>query len=199
MFLWAEGGAESKLTLVNNPIKAVDLSSAALKNVVTVFTSDEEEFPVKRRLLRPCITLTSVVQAGRGKYRVDKDGREDGEDDQPDGVNLIQVDVDACTFDRVLLYLEHEARGQEFKFDPLIAPELLEAAERLQIRGLQDSCQKSLGRFEERVRKTAIPLQEVLDRNEAGRRVVEGEDSRKGKRSETLLIMSGMVRSLKML
>ena len=37
--------------------------------VVDVYTSDGEWFPVKRRLLRPCIKLTSIVQAGRGKYR----------------------------------------------------------------------------------------------------------------------------------
>ena len=58
------------------------------------------------------------------------------------------MDVDACTFDRVLLYLEHEAREEEFKFDPLIAPELLSAAEILKIIGLQEACQKVLGSFQ---------------------------------------------------
>jgi hypothetical protein len=47
----------------------------------------------------------------------------------------------------VLLYLEHEARGEVFKFDPLIAPELLAAAETLNILGLQEACQKVLGSF----------------------------------------------------
>ena len=176
------------------------MNSTALANVVTIHTSDDEIFPVKRRLLRPCIALTSVVQAGRGKYRategtVRPEGKSDmndpNEGDSHYGPNDITVDVDACTFDRVLLYLEHEARGQTFHFDPLIATELLQAAQVLQIQGLQDCCERCLGRFEERVRKTPIPLQEVLERNEAGRHMTDPK--RKGKRSETLLIMSGMV------
>lgn len=193
------------MTLVDNPVKCVDPSSAALANVVIVRTSDDEEFPVKRRLLRPCIALTSVVQAGRGKYKTNSPDDTTVSGDAPDegekySVNNISVNVDACTFDRVLLYLEHEARGQVFKFDPLIATELLEAAETLQISGLRDCCQKSLGSFEERVRKTPIPLQEVFDRNDAGRKPVEEGDAgdgvalrKKGARSETLLILSGMV------
>lgn len=101
------------------------------------------EFPVKRRLLRPCISLTAVVQAGRGKYHASAGG---SGNDIPTSES-IPVNVDACTFDRVLLYLEHEARGDEFKFDPLIAPELLAAAETLNILGLQEACQKVLGSF----------------------------------------------------
>jgi hypothetical protein len=197
VYLWPENTPDSRVTLVDNPVKCLDPSSAALANVVTVHTSDDEEFPVKRRLLRPCIALTSVVQAGRGKYKTtaDSDSTNAGGDT---GANDISVDVDACTFDRVLLYLEHEAREQTFKFDPLIASELLQAAETLQISGLRECAQKSLGSFEERVRKVPIPLQEVLERNEAGRRPVEegGDGSgvrKKGARSETLLIMSGMV------
>ena len=80
-----------------------------LSNVIFIRTKDDEVFPVKRRLLRPCISLTSVVQAGRGKYKDLGDETE------------VPVPVEACTFDRVLLYLEHEAREEAFKFDPLIA------------------------------------------------------------------------------
>ena len=55
-------------------------------------------------LLRPCISLTSVVQAGFGKYK-SKEPLEGGI------IAESTVAVDACTFDRVLLYLEHAARG----------------------------------------------------------------------------------------
>ena len=151
--------------MVNNPAKP---SAPPLTNVVTVLTADDEgtcnqlsdanwklnnilhiisytEFPVKRRLLRPCIALTSVVQAGRGKYQ--SDSINDGDSSNESICPVIKVDVGACTFDRVLLYLEHEAREETFKFDPLIAPELLAAAETLNIVGLQESCQKVLGSF----------------------------------------------------
>jgi hypothetical protein len=134
-----------------------------------------EYFPVMRKLLRPCLSLTSTVQLGRGIYREnihthhindnnsnsydskndenlddyirefinnnnDKtiiDGINDmyNEDDinNNDGDlhhavsgyinggtssdeastgdpmdNTIRIDVDSCTFDKVLLYLEHE-------------------------------------------------------------------------------------------
>ena len=144
-----------------------------ISNIVTIRTKDDELFPVKRRLLRPCISLTSVVQAGRGVYRSYEE-------------DTIPVPVDACTFDRVLLYLEHEAREEEFKFDPLIANDLLTAAQALGISGLQACCEKVLGSFKDRVRQTPIRLSEVLARNQAGC------DS-SGKRTETLLIMSGMV------
>jgi hypothetical protein len=89
------------------------------------------------------------VQAGRGKYQTsvppDSDVKSSSSSSSCD---TIRVDVEACTFDRVLLYLEHEARGEVFKFDPLIAPELLAAAEALKISGLEEACQKVLGSFQ---------------------------------------------------
>ena len=134
-----------------------------LINIVKLVSLVRVEFPVKRRLLRPCIALTAVVQAGRGKYQASattttKDdssssnnsgggGGGGGGGGRSHSCDIIPVDVDACTFDRVLLYLEHEAREELFKFDPLIAPELLEAAETLNILGLQEACQKVLGSF----------------------------------------------------
>lgn len=113
-----------------------------IKRFVRIITRDEEMFPVRRKLLRPCITLTSLVQAGKGKY---KDAGEE-----------VAIGVDACTFDRVLLYLEHVARGDDFKFDPLIAGELLEAAQTLGIADLVDRCNKVLGSFE--VWKTGVSV-----------------------------------------
>jgi hypothetical protein len=176
----------------------------SLRNIVLVKTRDEEIFPCRRRLLRPCIALTSVVQAGRGIYQqcsqyvkvesnvhIGGDNANLGEEERFD----VEVDVDACTFDRVLLYLEHEARGEMFKFDPLIATELLEAALTLQVRGLEDVCRKVLGSFEERVRKTPIRLEEVLERNKKGR--LASLSTTGTKYGETILILSGMVKSFK--
>jgi hypothetical protein len=39
------------------------------KDIINVLCKDGEHFPVMRKLLRPCISLTSVVQLGRGIYR----------------------------------------------------------------------------------------------------------------------------------
>lgn len=132
----------------------------ARRNIVHVYTSDNEMFPVTKALLRPCIALTSVVQEGRGKYRVgsalstslaslanETDLQAEEEECR------VSVDVEACTFDRVLLYLEHEARGEEFKFDPLLATELHAAATTLKLGGLISACEKVLGSFTERVRR----------------------------------------------
>ena len=68
------------------------------RGMVDVTTSDEEFFPVKRRLLRPCIKLTSAVMAGAGVHA--------------DASTEATVPVDCCTFDRVLLFLEAQAAGE---------------------------------------------------------------------------------------
>ena len=156
--------------------------------VVDVYTSDGEWFPVKRRLLRPCIKLTSIVQAGRGKYR--EGDAEAAATPVVRDAPPCHVAVDCCTFDRVLLYLEHEARAEPFKFDPTLAPELLAASERLGVRGLEEVCRKVLGSFEERVRRTPIRYAEVVARNKAG---ALGRDDGSEGRGETLLVLSGMV------
>lgn len=176
-------GSNSPLRLIHNLTK-VESSVFQLPNVVEIITSDDEVFPVKRRLLRPCISLTSIVQAGKGKYCLPSET-----DVSESSLNTARVPVDACTFDRVLLYLEHEVRNEEFKFDPLIANELLVAAQKLQISGLQQLCEKILGSFHERVRKTPIRYQEIVDRNEQGRLAYV----KHGKRGDTLLILNGMV------
>ena len=81
--------------------------------MVDVITSDLEVFPVRTALLRPCIALTAVVQSGRGKYkRQDQDQDQHQEGEQGQGQRLaVAVNVDCCTFDRVLLYLQHEYRS----------------------------------------------------------------------------------------
>jgi hypothetical protein len=55
--------------------------------LVNVYCNDEEWFPVKKKLLLPCIALNKAVM------------------DKSDQDQDIHVDVDCCTFDRVLLYL----------------------------------------------------------------------------------------------
>lgn len=147
------------------PSATSSLASMRL-DVVTVVTSDEEEFPVKKKLLFPCIKLSSAVLSGKGVHK--------------DSSTTIEADVDCLTFDRVLLYLEHEARndGDEFQFDPSYAEELLTAATKLGCIGLQDICKQRLGEFETRVRKEAIRWEEVVRRNTSG---------------EVWLVMLGMV------
>ena len=86
------------------------------KDLISVFTKDEEMFPVMRKLLRPCIALTSMVQMGRGIYSKDVHNSDDANDTKKsteetthhDPKSTVKIDVDACTFDKVLLFLEHE-------------------------------------------------------------------------------------------
>lgn len=136
-------------------------------DVVVVRTSDDEEFPVKKKLLFPCIALTSAVLAGRGVHET--------------ASSCVQVEVSCCTFDRVLLYLECEAkgRGPGFGFDPMHTEALLEAALTLGCAGLEDVCRAKLGEFESRVRHKAIRWVEVLRNNQ--------------ELGHTWLVMDGMV------
>ncbi|KAG7401988.1 hypothetical protein PHYBOEH_008509 [Phytophthora boehmeriae] len=166
VFVAAEGGKSSTLELLNErSIEGASLSSMR-SDVVTVLTNDEEEFPVKKKLLFPCIRLSSAVLSGKGVHK--------------DASTTIEVDVDCCTFDRVLLYLEHEARNDdtEFQFDPAVTDELLAAAITVGCIGLKEICQKRFGEFETRVRKDAIRWEEVVRRNQSG---------------EVWLVMQGMV------
>ncbi|EGZ05987.1 hypothetical protein PHYSODRAFT_320055 [Phytophthora sojae] len=166
VFVSSEGGASSVFELRNATVVS-DAGLASMRSdVVTVLTNDEEEFPVKKKLLFPCIKLSSAVLSGRGVHK--------------DASTTIEVDVDCCTFDRVLLYLEHEARNDstEFQFDPAVTEDLLAAAVTVGCIGLQEVCQRRLGEFETRVRKDAIRWEEVVRRNESG---------------EVWLVMQGMV------
>lgn len=121
-------------------------SIAPHKDLVDVYTKDDEHFPVLRRLLRPCLSLTYAVQQGRGIYGKTLQNRElsgvasssgntmpydavsselentlsgaessrshaptnNGICNGDSGTVKVLVDVCACTFDKVLLYLEHE-------------------------------------------------------------------------------------------
>ncbi|RMX67240.1 hypothetical protein DD238_001117 [Peronospora effusa] len=156
VFISSEGGQSSTFELLN----AAVIDSAGLvsmrSDVVTVVTNDEEEFPVKKKLLFPCIKLSSAVLSGKGVHK--------------DASTTIDVDVDCCTFDRVLLYLEHEARndGTEFQFDPSVTDDLLAAAITVGCIGLQEACQRRFGEFQTRVRTEAIRWEEVIRRNQSG-------------------------------
>lgn len=158
--------SEVNWTLLNSPVIPPLLPH---KDLINVYTKDNEHFPVLRRLLRPCISLTSTVQKGKGIYDdtkhsqiknlnnritsdntfnihqdtevlpsvqsdnnteisngniVDvKNGNKNEnvvpliiisyESESENGVSNdrndnVTVEVDACTFDKVLLYLEHE-------------------------------------------------------------------------------------------
>ena len=138
------------------------------KDIVDVTTgADGEWFPVKKRLLRPCLALTSAVQAGRSaKYA--------------SAASAATVKgVDCCTFDRVLPFLEAAARSLPFDVLPEHLEEVSAAADTLKLQGLRDLCDKKRGAFESRVRKDApIAFEEVVARNAAG---------------EVLLVMDGMV------
>ncbi|DAZ95641.1 TPA: hypothetical protein N0F65_002270 [Lagenidium giganteum] len=165
VFVSLDGLPSTTFELLN--AKPLQTSLASLRSdVVTVITSDEEEFPVKKKLLFPCIKLTSAVLSGKGVHNGSS--------------STITVNVDCCTFDRVLLYLEHEARndGTEFKFDPNHTEDLLAAATTVGCMGLEDVCKKRLGEFDSRVRKEGIRWEEVVRRNNSG---------------EIWLVMSGMV------
>ncbi|CAH0490545.1 unnamed protein product [Peronospora farinosa] len=120
----------------------------------------------KKKLLFPCIKLSSAVLSGKGVHK--------------DASTTIDVDVDCCTFDRVLLYLEHEARndGTEFQFDPSVTDDLLAAAITVGCIGLHEACQRRFGEFQTRVRTEAIRWEEVIRRNQSG---------------EVWLVMQGMV------
>jgi hypothetical protein len=156
--------SEVNWSLLNSPIMPPLLPH---KDLINVFTKDNEHFPVLRRLLRPCISLTSTVQKGKGIYddtkhshnknlinkisinntsnihqdtevlpsvksanypensngnTVDNENGNKNEKVVPlmiishenenevsnDKNDDVTVEVDACTFDKVLLYLEHE-------------------------------------------------------------------------------------------
>ena len=143
---------------LKNSVRRADKPARA--NVIDVYCSDGEWFPVKKKLLQPCIALTKYVLGDASERpRVD-------------------LDIDCCLFDRVLIYLESEAGGKEAAVEPEHATDLLKCAEKLKLRGLEDLCLSVLGEFESRVRKEGLRWSEVIRRNAQG---------------ETLLVIDGMV------
>jgi len=157
------------------------------EDVIHITTSDDEWFPVRRILLAPCIHLTKYVQAGRGKYKYDDREElklstlvEKSPDAPEDGIHC-KVDIDCCTFDRVLLFIMSQLYPKEYKFDLDLSETnaLSHAAEVLGLLSLKDLCQSQLSSFASRVRKDKyIRFSEVKARNES---------------NELLIIVDGMV------
>ena len=136
-------------------------------DLVHVTTSDDEYFPVKKRLLLPCIALAGAV--------LDKDV----------AAPKVAVDVDCCTFDRVLIYLEHEAgrRAGPYTFDLVQAQDLADASRKLGCRGLQELAEEMLNIVSTQVRPEGIPFEEVRARNERSRSS-RAKKKGKGKKEE---------------
>ena len=177
---------DSKAYTLNN----VNVSKAnkKFKDLVEITCNDGEMFPVRKKILTPCIKLTSVVADGLGKYRkqTDLDGREGSEEivqNSADENKAVQttVDIDCLTFDRCLLYLESECRGtgELHDFEAQYNEDMLDAAKKLGCRGLEDLALKKMGAFASRVRNDYIRWEEVLQRN--------------NDKNDTILVMDGMV------
>jgi Cytochrome b5-like Heme/Steroid binding domain len=110
----------ARLRLLNAPRRA---EAPLARDVVHVHTNDGEWFPVAKRLLRPCISLTKAVRDS--------------------GVTspAVHVDIDTCTMDRVLLFLEAAAtQRQPPRFAAHMLCDLARAAEQLGLRSLVRYC-----------------------------------------------------------
>ncbi|CAL5222768.1 g5180 [Coccomyxa viridis] len=134
-----------RVQLTNNPPRKEADSRATMLDVIT---ADGEEFPVKRKLLRQCISLTHAVR-----------------DIEQASVQLESVDT--LVFDRVLIYLEAEAAGRAVPdFAVHLLGDLLHAADALGCRSLQDYCRAKLGKLDSAIKPRSF--QEVQAHNAAG-------------------------------
>ncbi|BDA41357.1 probable cytochrome b5 type B at C-terminar half [Coccomyxa sp. Obi] len=114
--------------------------------IIDVSTRDGEVFPVKRKLLRPCIHLTHAVRSD---------------------IPSVTIVVDTLVFDRVLIFLEASAAGQPAPdFAVHLLGDLLQAGEILGLQSLQDYCRAKLGRLDSRIQMRSF--EEVKAHNAAG-------------------------------
>jgi len=127
------------------------------RDTVDVHTQDSEGgelFTVKKALLRPCIALTTAIR-----------------NDSAESPSPICVDVDTLTFDRVLIFLEARACGQD---PPLWSLHLLEDLQRaatvLGLRPLMAYCQNRLGQLSDNLKLWRF--QEVVKANNQGRSIL---------------------------
>eukprot|EP00590_Aulacoseira_subarctica_P006263 CAMPEP_0172422260 /NCGR_PEP_ID=MMETSP1064-20121228/8425_1 /TAXON_ID=202472 /ORGANISM="Aulacoseira subarctica , Strain CCAP 1002/5" /LENGTH=390 /DNA_ID=CAMNT_0013163037 /DNA_START=538 /DNA_END=1707 /DNA_ORIENTATION=+ len=161
-----------------------DTGCVSTQDVIHVTTSDGEWFPVKRVLLAPCLKLTKYVQSGKGKYKdVPVLPLEDRSIDAPsdDGCPHCKVDIDCCTFDRVLLFIIALLYPEERTFTLGIdeVNSLSNAADHLGLQALADFCAETASSFDARVRNDRfIRFTEIQQRNSG---------------SEILIILDGMV------
>jgi hypothetical protein len=178
-------GPSSEVTVVNPKV----LTERPLpQDVVHITTSDGEWFPIRRVLLAPCIKLTHCVQAGRGKYKsIPTLSSEEKSPDAPtedDGRPHVKINVDCCTFDRVLLFILSILYPEEHSFalDLSELNTLIDAAKELGLQSLEDVCLSQTSSFHSRVRKDRfIRFEEIKRRNGGG---------------ELLIVLDGMVSSV---
>mmetsp|Transcript_22302 Transcript_22302/g.41802 ORF Transcript_22302/g.41802 Transcript_22302/m.41802 type:complete len:468 (+) Transcript_22302:27-1430(+) len=118
-------------------------------NMIDIICNDEEWFPVKKRLLQPCIALAKYVLSSSSERET------------------VHIDTDCCSFDKVLRYLEAENKGENFKFELHETDQLLAAASVLRLTGLKRLCDEAIGNYRSSIREE-IPWEEVKARNSAG-------------------------------
>jgi len=158
------------------------------EDIIHITTSDMEWFPVNKYLLTPCLKLTRYVQSGRGKYKdnpspllpLDQCSPDAPQDDRAPHV---KINVDCCTFDRILLFLTslHYPKHPSYNFKLELSEinNLLNASQILGLTALNDLCHSKLSTFSSRVRRTShFRLSEIQRRNSD---------------NEMLLILDGMV------
>ena len=117
---------------------------------VDIYTNDGEWFPVKKKILRPCISLTKHVR------------------NAVDARIAVHVDVPCLIFDKVLIFLELQAQSKESEYEVDIGDleSLLTAAEVLNNCALRDFCLDRLGDFSSRMR--LYRWEEVIHNNSKG-------------------------------
>jgi len=156
---YVKSSDEASLFIENNRGKERSVRLAK-RDTVYVNTRDGETFPVRRRLLRGCISLTSAVRRA-GELR------ENDEDDDDDNFVTADVDVDTDVFDRVLIFLEALALKRDPpRYDIRITESLADAAETLGCRDLREYCAEKLGAHASRIRE--YEWDEICAHNAAG-------------------------------
>ena len=138
-------------------------------SVVEVLTSDGESFPVRRELVRPCISLTRGLRgkAPGGDAPFDSVSVGEASPSPSSSSSSVLAPVDSAAFDRVLVWLEAEALGAPLpEHDIRTTEALAEAASRLGLRSLSDHCSARMGAHRARAKRRSWA--EVLRHNELG-------------------------------
>lgn len=144
-------------------------------DMVNVTTSDDEIFPVKKKLLRSCIALTKVAlhlarhvlnsvhylgiifahcfEFNPPCFESPPRWPRQAVRDSGDMVLNTRVNVDCLTFDRVLLFLEAHLLGRPPpQWSLHLVDDLSAAAEALGLRPLTEYCQQRLGAVAQGIR-----------------------------------------------
>eukprot|EP00958_Prasinococcus_capsulatus_P002390 scaffold207_cov409-Prasinococcus_capsulatus_cf.AAC.95 len=128
---------------------------------VNVITNDGEYFPVKKKLLRPCIALTSTVQVYNRLWRshAERSLRQRGDQ----GVTLMPLSGCMAEPEQAGACGQATGRTSKYDFDINRTGDLLAAANVLRLRGLQELCEKKQGAFKARIRYYSF--EEVVRKN----------------------------------